>query len=229
MKQDKSSLLKTVRTEKEISQKDIAEKLGISRPSYIALEKGERSLSLAEAEILSDILGVSIDDLLEKSVPNDAKYMQMIFAFLKQHPSRYPSGTPKTKLAKLLYLADFAWYYDNLVSMSHMRYRRIQYGPVPDAYFRIIDELYNDGTVDIEKKEDGAMLISLTASGKRKPTDLLSKKEKLLIEKIAKKWKHKRTQEIVDFTHDQLPYALSAEKEIIPYQLIIQEDPGYVY
>ena len=222
-------MLKTIRTEKGLPQKEVAEKLGISRPSYIALEKGERRLSLAEAETLSGMLGVSIDDLLSRTAPNDAKYMQMIFTFLEQHPSRYDGGTPKTKLAKLLYLADFAWYYEHLTSMSNMPYRKIQYGPVPDAYFRIIDELYNEGMVDIEKEEGGAMLISLTDGGRRQPTNLLSDGEKNLIKTIAAKWKEKRTQEIVTFTHNQLPYALCSEKEIIPYQLIIQEDPGYVY
>ena len=42
---------------------------------------------------------------------------------------------PKTKLAKLLYLADFAWYYDHLKSMSGMQYRKITFGPVPDTFF----------------------------------------------------------------------------------------------
>jgi hypothetical protein len=49
------------------------------------------------------------------------------------------------------------------------------------------------------------------------------------IGEIAQKWKDKRTNEIVNFTHNQLPYKLCSENEIIPYELIIQEDPEYVF
>lgn len=49
------------------------------------------------------------------------------------------------------------------------------------------------------------------------------------MKKIVEKWKDKKTNEIVNFTHNQLPYALCRENEIIPYELITQEDPDLVY
>ncbi len=51
---------------------------------------------------------------------------------------------PKTKLAKLLYLADFSWFYKHLAPMSGLTYRRIKYGPVPDQYFRALEELMDE-------------------------------------------------------------------------------------
>lgn len=50
-----------------------------------------------------------------------------------------------------------------------------------------------------------------------------------LLKKIAMKWKNKNTQEIVDFSHKQLPWLICKEKEIIPYNLITQEDVENVY
>jgi hypothetical protein len=47
--------------------------------------------------------------------------------------------------------------------------------------------------------------------------------------KIAEKWKNKNTKEIVDFTHNQLPWSMCYEKEIIPYILITQESFDNVY
>ena len=73
------------------------------------------------------------------------------------------------------------------------------------------------------------MLISQTRKGSNEPIDLLSKKEKDFIAKIAKKWKDKNTREIVDFTHSQLPYKLCEDGAHIAYELITQEDPEYVY
>jgi hypothetical protein len=50
-----------------------------------------------------------------------------------------------------------------------------------------------------------------------------------LIKKICKKRQKADTQEIVDFTHKQLPWMLCQDKEIIPYEFITQEEPENVY
>ena len=223
-----ATLIKDLRKKKGFSQQEMAGKIDISRPSYIALEQGKRELSLAEAEKLADIFGVSVETFSGRNVPNIEKYKQMIFAFLRNGLAS-DGKVPKTKLAKLLYLADFGWYYTHLESMSGMDYRKIPYGPVPDTYFRVVEELYEEGKLDIEKTREGAMLISETPSGKRETVNLLSSSEKKLLRDISRKWKNKRTQEIVDFTHNQLPYKICSDNEIIPYELITQEDPEYVY
>ena len=49
------------------------------------------------------------------------------------------------------------------------------------------------------------------------------------LEKISKKWKDKNTQDIVNFTHNQLPYTICRDNEVIPYELITQEDADKVY
>jgi len=220
--------IKILRKKAGYSQKEVAIKIGISRQSYIAFEQGKYELNLSEAEKLANIFGASVMDFLEGNMQNIDKYKQMIFAFLRNNFANHVK-IPKTKLAKFLYLADFGWYYNHFESMSGMPYRKIQYGPVPDAYFRVVEELYENGKLDIEKTRDGAMLISQTKSGEREKINLLNNAEKKLIQDISKKWKDKRTPEIVDFTHNQLPYKLCSDGEIIPYELITQEDPKYVY
>jgi transcriptional regulator with XRE-family HTH domain len=221
-------LLKDLRLKKDISQQKMAEKIGISRASYIALEQGRRELSFVEAETLANFFGISVTDLSGGNIQNIEKYRQMIFSFLRNGLAN-DGKVPKTKLAKLLYLADFGWYYNHLESMSGMHYRKIPYGPVPDTYFRVIEELYEEGKLDIEKTKDGAMLISQTKSGERELVNTLDSAEKKLIKDISKKWRDRRTQEIVDFAHNQLPYKICSDGEIIPYELITQEDPKYVY
>ncbi len=112
--------------------------------------------------------------------------------------------------------------------MSGMKYRRIQYGPVPDIYFRALDELEENGKISITREEE-AILISENRGSKKDSLDRISEEEIEVIKKIAQKWKDKKTKEIVDFTHNQLPYKICAPDEIIPYELITQEDPDYVY
>jgi transcriptional regulator with XRE-family HTH domain len=221
--------LKSLRTKTGISQADIADKIGISRASYIALEQGKREPSLSEAQKLSDLFGVSLRELETGALPLYNKYKEMILAYVRMASSEKDGKIPKTKLAKLLYLADFAWFYNTFQSMSGMQYRRIKYGPVPDMYFRAIDELEEEGKISIDRSKDDVILISENRGSQKEKLNALSKEESALISDIAKKWKNKRTQEIVDFTHNQLPYKICVPDEIIPYELITQEDPEYVY
>ncbi len=216
--------IKSLRQEKAISQLDMAKKIGISRASYIAIEQGKRDLGVSELQKISDVLGVTFQELESGESPNYDKYKQMILAFLREGKK-----IPKTKLAKLLYFADFSWYYSHLQSMSGMQYRKIQYGPVTDAYFRIIDEMSDNGEINIDLTEDGAMLISETRSGAKVALSKINKDEEKLIKNIEKKWQGKKTAEIVDFTHKQFPYLFAQDNEIVSYLLFTQEDPDEIY
>jgi len=219
-----AQFIKATRTERGFSQSFMALKLGISRPSYVGIEQGKRELTMGEFEKLSNVLGVSFEEIESGESPNYEKYKQMILAFLRQ------SGKiPKTKLAKLLYFADFGWFYYNLKSMSGMQYRKIQYGPVTDAYFRIIDEMSDAGEIHITQTEDGAMLISQTRSGAKVDLKNVNKEEIKLIKNIEEKWKGKKTAEIVNFTHKQFPYLYAQDNEIVSYGLFTQENPDEIY
>ncbi len=219
-----AKFIKEARLKKKLSQADLALKLGISRPSYIAIEQGKRELTMGEFEKLSSVLNVSFEEVEAGESPNYEKYKQMILAFLRQR-----GIITKTKLAKLLYFADFGWFYSHLQSMSGMPYRKIKYGPVADSYFRIIDEMFDKGEIQIENKEDGAMLISETRSGAKIDLKDINKEEQKLIKNIEEKWKGKKTAEIVDFTHKQFPYLYAQENEIVSYELFTQENPDEIY
>ncbi len=220
--------IRNIREKKGLSQAEISKKIGISRSSYIAFEKGKAELSLCQATKLADFFGISLEELRGGVMPNYTKYKQMILAFLRNSGSNDGKMT-KTKLAKLLYLADFAWFYKHLESMSGMSYRKITYGPVPDNYFRAIDEMFEDGTINVDNTKNDAFMISETDAGKQEKLSELNNEEKGMINDISKKWKEKRTQDIVKFTHEQLPYLICEDDEIIPYGLITQEDPDHVY
>ena len=216
--------IRAVRTKKGVLQADLATKLGMSRASYISVEQGKRELTLGEFEKLSAALGVSLADLERGEQPNYAKYRQMILAFLRQGKK-----IPKTKLAKLLYFADFAWYYVHLESMSGMQYRKIAYGPVADAYFRIIDEMFDSGEIAIEQTSEGAMLISQTRSGAKAALPDITPEQAKLITAIEKKWQGKKTKEIVDFVHQQFPYLFAHDNEFVSYEIFTQENPDEIY
>jgi DNA-binding XRE family transcriptional regulator len=224
--------IKKLRIARGFSQLEIAKTIGVARSTYTAIEAGKQELSLEEAKKLATLFGVSIDELSSCNISNINKYKHMILTFLRMNISN-DGKIPKTKLAKMLYLADFSWYYDHLESMSGMQYRKIEYGPVPDTFFRAIEELEMDGKIKIDHncstlgKE--SYLISENESNKNEKIQTISNEEKNLMKKIVDKWKGKNTKDIVNFTHNQLPYTICRDNELIPYELIIQEDPDMVY
>ena len=223
--------IKELRLQKGLSQEQVAQTIGVSRPTYTAIEAGKQKLDVDEAQKLANLFGIDVDALLSGNIPNFEKYKHMVLTYLRSGLSE-DGKVPKTKLAKLLYLADFAWFYDHLESMSGMPYRKITYGPVPDLFFRAIDELEESGKIIVNRKHDDGkdlFLISEAESNTNEKLSTVSKEEMKLMSSIARKWRDKKTKDIVNFTHNQLPYFLCRDDEIIPYELITQEDPDKVY
>jgi DNA-binding XRE family transcriptional regulator/uncharacterized phage-associated protein len=226
--------IKEFRIKKGLSQEQVAQAIGVSRPTYTAIEAGKKeNLDLDEAQKLASFFGITLSELASGTIEDIEKYKQMILSYLRMSISTSRGGrVTKTKLAKLLYLADFAWFYDHLESMSGMQYKKFTYGPVPDTFFRVLDELEGDGKIRVDRTNEGErtpILISELESNKNEKITTISADELKLMEKIAEKWKDKNTQEIVTFTHNQLPYAICRDNEVIPYELITQEDADQVY
>jgi transcriptional regulator with XRE-family HTH domain len=217
-----SQNIEQLRKARNFTQEHMSNELGISRPTYINIENGERDPSVSELEKIAAIFGVSAGELLS-SPRNNKKFEQMYFYLLR----KFKSGVPKTKLAKLLYLTDFSNFYNTLESMSGVPYVRREYGPVADIFFELTENLYDKGKINIEPLDGGALMIQSTS--KDISDDLLSHDDKKLMDKIFNVWKNKRTQTVVNFTHEQKPWKACRDGEYIPYSLIIQEDPEHVY
>jgi len=216
------------------TQEQVAHAIGVSRPTYISIETGKKDLTVRQAKALSSMMRISLDDILGMAdgssvfsnvIKSTEKYKQIILNSLK-YGADDDGKITKTKLAKLVYLADFIWYYLNSSPMSGMTYRKLPRGPVADVYFRALDELEEDGTIFREPKGK-ALLFSLIE--KEAPSGRLSDNELSLIKKIGQAWSSKSTDDIVNFTHEQLPWQICRDGEVIPYSLITQEEPERVY
>lgn len=229
----KNNIIKA-RQARGYSQEQVAYAIGVSRPTYINIESGKKELTVSQAESLSSILRVGIDDIIGISdgssvfsdiIASTDKYKQIILNALK-YGADDDGKITKTKLAKLVYLADFIWYYENSSPMSGMTYRKLPRGPVADVYFRALDEMEEDGAI---KREPSGRATMFSLVEKQAPTGKLSEKEIALIKKICESWRGRSTDDIVNFTHEQLPWQICLDGEVIPYSLIFQEEPEKIY
>lgn len=224
------SKIKQSRKIKNLSQEDMANALQISRPSYIRIEAGLKDLTLNQLYKLIEVLDIKPQDLMislrdfkEKDLDYE-KLQQVIMACI-QYGGGDDGKIPKTKLAKLVYLSDFNWFYQHKKSMTGAIYRAIQLGPVADDYFRAIDELFENQAITIEAKGN-ALLIGANESQK---FDKLSRFEQSVIKVICKKWLGVRTERIVAFTHRQLPWKNTDLGDFIDYKHILKEIPSNLY
>ena len=153
------------------------------------------------------------------------KYKQIILNSIK-YGADADGKFDETKLSHLVYLIDFTWYYENLVSMSGVEYRKLPHSSVADVYFCALNELEASGTI-IREPKGNAVLFSLIET--EAPDSRLTEDELILIDKIGKAWSGKSTEDIANFTHEQLPWQICRDNEIIPYGLITQEAPERVH
>jgi uncharacterized phage-associated protein len=131
----------------------------------------------------------------------------------------------KTKLAKLVYLADFAYYYHNLQPITGVTYKKLDQGPVSLAYFDQLLQLLGEKQIQVETNGKAEM-FSLGANAKKAE---LNKKELELVQAVCDKWRNKKTEAIVKFTHDQFPWKVSFCDDEVPYSLIIQENEATLF
>ena len=231
MKTTYGSFLKYLREERALPQAEVAGRARMSRASYVAVEKGTKELTLAEAVALTELFGISIDELLQSQAPNLLKYRQVILAFLRAAKTDR-LVIKKTKLSRLLYLADFSWYYLHSTTLCNIAYRHTEFGAVSDTYFRLLEEMEQGGVISVKQiyRDDYHMYeIEETRASQKTKLLTLTKKETTHLEKIWTQWKEASTAEIVKFTNEQKPYLESVPGEIIDYALIKGEEAHTVY
>jgi len=221
--------LKPLRQAKALTQTEIAAELGISRPTYVLMERGGKEPSLSQLYTLARLFGVNADELCANlpgegnEVVHYAKFKELVAVCA--HRGVSDGQLTKTKLSLLTYLADFAWHYRSSRPLTGETYRHTLRGPVADDFFRALDELYE--TEAIALQPDGT---TLTIRPIEKPhPKLLSDAELELIEKICTKWQGETTESMADFVRHRLDPKGAKTGEPIAYESILTESENSLF
>lgn len=175
-------LIKQLRLERGYSQEQMAEKLDISRSSYVAFEQGKRDLMLEEAVLLSEMFHISLEDIgsgkmhepevvFEKNDQKNAaskkeKKMEDRISVPQEHEDKFKQvllylisrigGKPNigmTVLYKMLYFIDFDYYEKFEEQLIGARYMKNTYGPTPIVFAKILKELETEGRLETIKSK----------------------------------------------------------------------------
>jgi transcriptional regulator with XRE-family HTH domain len=232
------------------SQEQLATKLGIPRTAISQIEKNERGVSSTELKKLTEVFGVTADFLLglesepqvilgrapaKKSVaPQERisvphyqveKFKQVLLYLLERCGGKPNVG--ETVIYKLLYFADFNFYELFEEQLTGATYRKLQYGPVPREFGEIVSEMVKNN--ELATVEDSYYGYQQTRYIPLKKADLnlLSAAAKTVLDSVVERFSDKSATWLSNYSHDDVPWKATAEKEVIDYELVFYRTPAY--
>ncbi len=174
-----SKFIQQLRKKNNLTQEFLAAELGISRPTYVQIEQGERDLTITKAQKLAGIFGIAFEDFLQEkegvkmivrvekkkkqaqkeeneiriSVPQEKidKFRQILLYILKKVGGKPNVGM--TVLYKLLYFIDFDYYEKYEDQLMGLVYLKNHHGPTPLLFENLIGDMVKNGEVEIVKSK----------------------------------------------------------------------------
>lgn len=235
---------------KGLTQEDLAKSVKISRTSLTQIESGNRSVDILELSELSKVLRFSLDDFMsedftpnhditireeKKSIKQEErisipklevnKFMNVFLYMLERCAGKPNIG--ETVLYKLLYFSDFNYYEIYEEHLTGATYRKLQYGPVPQKFDAIIQQM-------IEKKQ--IQRVKTTYHGfpqtrylplEKADLTLLRASEKEVIDRVIEHMSDWSASAISTYSHNDMPWLASKEGEEISYELVFYREPPF--
>jgi transcriptional regulator with XRE-family HTH domain len=237
--------IKILREQKGFSQEFMAVKLGLSRPTYIQIEKGERDITLPEAQKIADLFELSFENFisgnnpltlkveLEKSnkektqkteerisIPQEKveKFKETLLYILERIGARPNVG--EAVVCKLMYFIDFDFYEKFEEQLIGAKYIKNHFGPTPVAFPEIVAQMELDGElVRVTKKyfqHDQKKYLPLRSADLSKFTA----QEKELIDWEIERFKEFNATKMRDYSHRDVPWIGASDLQPINYEAV---------
>lgn len=246
-----SGYLRSVRERRGFSQEDMAAELNISRPTYLLIEKGERELTISEAEKLATIYGCSLENLLNGGIEdvrvllppeakkqgkkpemrisapqrNIAKFKEVFLYILKKVGAKPNIG--ETVLYKLLYFIDFDFYEKFEEQLMGLQYKKNHHGPSPVGFGDIVEQM--------EKKNELLRIRSKYFRYDQKKyipmrePDLskFSALELQHIDEVLGRLSDMNATQIREYSHGDIPWKVRKTGETLDYEMVFYRADPY--
>lgn len=192
---------------------DKSKKKYAQKAQFIAEEKERNIFDFNFKEYL---LGKHLPDVYSGyRKPNFEKFTEMVVYFSER------LAPFKTKMNKLLFYSDFLMFKESCFSISGVRYRAIDMGPVPNNFQSLFEYLSNNNEVDITTKQfsNGNTGEQFKARADRTfNAELFSEKELEILERVATEFKGTSTNDIVAMSHLEEAWKKNKDsKSVISY------------
>lgn len=238
--------IKKQRVKHNMTQEYLASQLGISRPTYVQIERGKRDLTVVEARKLSDIFDMPLENLLAEkgsieprvkitgkkrsqkkakeasriNVPQEKaeKFEATLLYILAKIGGKPNIG--QTVLYKLLYFIDFDYYEKFEEQLIGAKYIKNHYGPTPVLFAKFIDRLEKKGQVEKIKSKFYKHEQTKYLVNPNEPIDLsaLSAQELAHIDWEIDRLGDLTATQISALSHLDTPWLAAKEREALEYE-----------
>lgn len=240
----KHKFLIELRNNQGISQAFVAEKIGVSRASYIEIEKGVKELTLSQANAIAEIFNITLAELISgdkisdikvsiKDTPekkekqeiridvpqkNLKKFKEVFLYVLEKVGSK--SNVGMTVIYKLLYFIDFDYYEKFEEQLVGATYIKNHFGPTPVEFKKIVELMESKGELETVKSK--YFLHDQTKYLPRRESDIsvLNAKEIKHIDEVLSRLSDKSATELSDYSHKDVPWITAEDGRPLSYESV---------
>lgn len=247
-----AKFIQQLRKKHNLTQEFLSSKIGISRPTYLQIEKGERDLTITEAQKLSDIFGISFDDftqgketlgpkiVLEKkakpkkakqetriSVPqeNIVKLKETLLYILEKIGALPNIG--EAVICKILYFIDFDYYEKYEEQLIGATYIKNHHGPTPAAFTEIVKQMERDNDLIRVVKKYFQYDQKKYLPRRKADLSVFSAREKELIDAEIERFKDFNASRIKEYSHKDVPWIGAEDLQPISYEAVFCRTPEF--
>lgn len=247
-----SRFIQQMRKKHNLTQEFLALKIGVSRPTYIQIERGDRDLTISEAKKLADIFGIAVDDFIQGkdssvmaeikrstqeqkkeekqgmriSVPqkNLEKFKEVLLYVLSKVGSKPNVG--EVVIYKLLYFIDFDFYEKFEEQLIGATYIKNHYGPTPVEFKIIVDDMIKNGEV-VKIKDKYFNYPQTKYLPVRDPdlTKLKDARELHHIDDVLARLGDKNATELSEYSHEDIPWLIAKNNKPLDYEAVFYRTP----
>lgn len=239
-----------LRKSRNISQQQLADELGISRPTITQIEKGERNLIPEEILKLSEFFNISPNELINPNIKSEVifnekeneptneeslrisvpqknlkKFREVLLYILNKVGAKPNIG--ETVLYKILFYIDFDYYERYEEQLIGATYIKNHYGPTPKEFVKIVEKMEKDK--ELIRVKDKYFTHPQTKYLPMREPDLsiLNGREIELIDEVLNKLSDMNAIQISEYSHNDVPWLTTDEGKIIPYESVFYRTPPY--
>jgi len=240
----KHTFLLALRNNQGLSQAFVAEKIGVSRASYIEIEKGAKEFTLSQANNIAGIFNVSLEELIsgnmksninvsiqdqsEKKIKQETrinvpqknvkKFKEVFLYILEKVGSR--SNVGMTVLYKLLYFIDFDYYEKFEEQLVGATYIKNHFGPTPVEFKKIVESMESNGELETVKSK--YFLHEQTKYLPRRESDIsvLNAREIKHIDEVLARLSDKSAAELSAHSHKDVPWITAEDGRPLSYESV---------
>ena len=218
-----------------MSQDYMADNLGVSRPTYILIEKGEKELTVSQMAKLIELFGMEVTGKEPKKIGSHrptfaprldiSKFKEALLYILEKVGAKPNIG--ETALYKILYFIDFDYFEKFGEPLIGATYIKNHHGPTPTQFKKIADTMMDAGElVPVQSKyfqyDQKKYLPHRLAN-----LELFSAQEIKHIDEVIARLSDKNGSELSFYSHQDIPWIATENQNAIDYNLVFQRTAPY--